>query len=307
MCRCLAHVASNLDIVSSSTKEINVFLPSYKCEEIVFCSELMLTFPNAKINIGLNVLSRRRDGYHNLETVFYPVKITEALEVIEAAEMSFETSGDEIPGFANENLCLKAYELLKKDFDIPPLKIHLHKKIPIGAGLGGGSADAAFFISLVNDKFKLEMDNSAMEGYCRQLGADCAFFIQNKPVFAFGKGDEFECIDLDLSNYHLVLVMPPVHVSTGEAYRGVVPGVPQESLKELIGLPVEGWRSAIKNDFEKSVFENHPSIRGVKKSLYEAGAIYASMSGSGASVYGIFKENVKLLELEKGNKVFYGI
>lgn len=267
----------------------------------------MLTFPNAKINIGLNVLSRRRDGYHNLETVFYPVKIKEALEVIEAEEMSFETSGDEIPGFANENLCLKAYELLKRDFDVPPLKIHLHKKIPIGAGLGGGSADAAFFIRLVNDKFKLEMDNSAMEAYCRQLGADCAFFIQNKPVFAFGKGDEFESINLDLSNYHLVLVMPPVHVSTGEAYRGVVPGVAQESLKELIGLPVERWRNAIKNDFEKSVFENHPSIRGVKKSLYEAGAIYASMSGSGASVYGIFKENVKLLELEKGNKVFYGI
>ncbi|MGV3509521.1 MAG: 4-(cytidine 5'-diphospho)-2-C-methyl-D-erythritol kinase [Sphingobacteriaceae bacterium] len=267
----------------------------------------MLIFPNAKINIGLNVISRRTDGYHNLETVFYPVKIKEALEIVEADELSFETSGIEIPGFANENLCLKAYKLLKADFDVPPVKIHLHKQIPIGAGLGGGSADAAFFIRLMNDKFNLQLDSLKMQNYARELGADCAFFIENKPVFAHGKGDEFESIALDLSDYYAVLVMPPVHVSTGEAYRGVVPGKPKSSLKELIQLPVEEWKSGIKNDFEESIFKNHSSIRGVKAALYEAGALYASMSGSGASVYGIFKSKTELPELEKGNQVFYNV
>lgn len=268
----------------------------------------MLTFPNAKINIGLTIVSRRSDGYHNLETVFYPVKINDALEIVEADRLSFEASGIEIPGYANENLCLKAYELLKFDYDIPPLKIHLHKQIPIGAGLGGGSADAAFFIKLVNEKFNLGLNTSVMEDYARKLGADCAFFIQNKPVFAFGKGDEFENVDLDLSRYTLALVMPPVHVSTGEAYRGVNPHQPAESLKDLISLPIEDWKLAIKNDFEASIFRNHSSIRGVKAALYEAGAIYASMSGSGASVYGIFKKNgADLTGLEKNNQVFYDV
>jgi 4-diphosphocytidyl-2-C-methyl-D-erythritol kinase len=267
----------------------------------------MLTFPNAKINIGLNVISRRSDGYHNLETVFYPVKIKDALEVIEADELSFESSGIEIPGFANENLCLKAYDLLKGDFDIPPVKIHLHKQIPIGAGLGGGSADAAFFIRLMNDKFSLGLDDGVMESYARQLGADCAFFVKNTPVFAFGKGDEFSNITLDLSQYYLVLVMPPVHVSTGEAYRGVKPGPSKTSLKDQILLPVENWKGEIKNDFEESVFKNHSSIRGVKAALYEAGALYTSMSGSGASVYGIFGSEIKIPALEKGNLVFYNV
>ncbi|HEY0054133.1 MAG TPA: 4-(cytidine 5'-diphospho)-2-C-methyl-D-erythritol kinase [Pedobacter sp.] len=267
----------------------------------------MLIFPNAKINIGLNIISRRSDGYHNLETVFYPVKIKDALEVIEANELTFESSGIEIPGYANENLSLKAYDLLKNDFDIPPVKIHLHKQIPIGAGLGGGSADAAFFIRLMNDKFSLGLDTAGMENYARQLGADCAFFVQNKPVFAFGKGDEFSNIDLDLSTYYLVLVMPPVHVSTGEAYRGVKPRPGKSSLKEQVLLPIKNWKAEIKNDFEESIFKNHSSIRGVKASLYEAGALYASMSGSGASVYGIFTKETKLPKLEEGNLVFYNV
>lgn len=267
----------------------------------------MLTFPNAKINIGLNVLSRRSDGYHNLETVFYPVKIKDALEIIETDELCFETSGIEIPGYANENLCLKAYNLLKHDFDVPAVKIHLHKQIPIGAGLGGGSADAAFFIRLMNEKFGLSLSSEQMEAYARQLGADCAFFIRNEPVFAKGKGDEFEAIELDLSEYYLTLVMPPVHVSTGEAYRGVSLYQPEASLKELIKLPVEEWKGLIKNDFEDSVFKNHSAIRGVKAALYEAGALYSSMSGSGASVYGIFKEKVDLTNLEDRNLIFYDI
>ena len=267
----------------------------------------MLNFPNAKINIGLNVVSRRSDGYHNLETVFYPVNIKDALEVVESGELSFETSGIEIPGYANENLCLRAYGLLKNDFDIPPVKIHLHKQIPIGAGLGGGSADAAFFIRLMNEKFNLNLEIAAMENYARQLGADCAFFVQNKPVFAFGKGDEFEAVDLDLSRYSVVLVMPPVHVSTGEAYRGVKPVIPAKTLKELITLPLEEWKTEIKNDFEDSIFKNHSSIRGIKAALYEAGALYTSMSGSGASVYGIFQNETRLEDLEDNNQVFYNI
>jgi 4-diphosphocytidyl-2-C-methyl-D-erythritol kinase len=267
----------------------------------------MITFPNAKINLGLNILNCRTDGYHNLETIFLPIQIKDGLEVIEAAEMSFETSGIEIPGHANENLCLQAYDLLRADFDLPNIAIHLHKNIPIGAGLGGGSADAAFFIKLVNEKFQLSLDENVMENYCRKLGADCAFFIKNKPVFAFDKGDVFEPVNLDLSTYHLALVMPPVHVSTGEAYRGVKPQQPEISLKELIKLPIEEWQGKITNDFEAHILISHRQIRGVKAALLKAGALFALMSGSGASVYGIFKEKVDLSFLEKENLVFNGI
>jgi 4-diphosphocytidyl-2-C-methyl-D-erythritol kinase len=265
----------------------------------------MIIFPNAKINIGLNIISRRDDGYHDLETIFYPVKINDALEIIEADKLSFQSSGLEIPGRVEDNLCIKGYHLLKKDFDLPPVKIHLHKHIPIGAGLGGGSADAAFFIRLINQKFELGMTDDHMTGYARKLGADCAFFIQNKPVFAFDRGDEFEPIKLDLSNYKIVLVMPPVHVSTAEAYSGVNPAPVKHSLMELIYKPVAEWKNYIKNDFEASVFKNNPVIRGVKAALYGAGAIYASMSGSGASVFGIFDKTPDLSELEKDNKIFY--
>src|ERR1700743_3444808 len=190
----------------------------------------MITFPNAKINIGLNIVNRRNDGYHNLETIFYPVNIKDALEIVESDKLSFDSSGLEIPGRVEDNLCIKGYHLLKKDFDLPPVKIHLHKHIPIGAGLGGGSADASFFIKLMSENFGLELTNDQMINYARLLGADCAFFIENKPVFAFEKGDEFEPIKLDLSKYKIVLVMPPAHVSTAEAYRGVHPPPGTDSL-----------------------------------------------------------------------------
>ena len=265
----------------------------------------MIIFPTAKINIGLNIIERRADGYHNLETIFYPVEIKDALEIIESDKLSFESSGLEIPGRIEDNLCMKGYHLLKKDFDLPPIKIHLHKHIPIGAGLGGGSADAAFFIRLLNQNFNLNLNDEQMMEYARKLGADCAFFIRNKPVFAFDKGEEFEPIKLDLSNYKIVVVMPPVHVSTAEAYGGVKPALVKDSLMELITLPVNEWRSHIKNDFEASIFKNHPAIRGVKASLYEAGALYASMSGSGSSVFGIFESTPDLSELENENQIFY--
>lgn len=267
----------------------------------------MITFPNSKINIGLNITSKRKDGYHNLETIFYPVKIKDAIEVIESSEMGFETSGIEIPVNGNENLCLQAYDLIRRDYDLPNIKIHLHKNIPIGAGLGGGSADAAFFIKLINDKFELQLSDEKMENYCRKLGADCAFFIQNKPVFALNKGDIFEPIELNLSDYHLVLIMPPIHVSTAEAYCGVIPQQPKHSLKDLIKMPIEEWQGNITNDFENHILENYPQIRKVKQHLLAAGAIFSLMSGSGASVYGIFREKVDLSFLEKDNLVFTNI
>ena len=265
----------------------------------------MIIFPNAKINIGLNIIERRLDGYHNLETIFYPVPIKDALEIITAHQFSFESSGLDIPGRPEDNLCIKGYNLIKKDFDLPPVKIHLHKHIPIGAGLGGASADAGFFIRLLNQHFDLSLTDEKMMAYARQLGADCAFFIQNKPVFAFEKGDEFEPIKLDLSAYKIIVVMPPVHVSTAEAYGGVKPAPVKESLMELIQYPVAEWKKYIKNNFESTIFKNHPAIRGIKAALYGAGALYASMSGSGAAVFGIFDKTPHLSGLETENQVFY--
>jgi 4-diphosphocytidyl-2-C-methyl-D-erythritol kinase len=283
-------------------------LVSYGCAKLqAVVKRIMIAFPNAKINIGLNVTQRRPDGYHNLETVFYPVKIYDALEVLPGDAMTFNASGLGIPGRVADNLCLKGYDLLKKDFDLPPVNIHLHKHIPIGAGLGGGSADAAFFIKLLNSQFNLGLTADQTRAYARTLGADCAFFIDSKPVYAFGKGDEFEDVVLDLSAYHIVLVMPPAHVSTAEAYRGVSPKPAEGPLKGHITFPVSEWRYIIKNDFEESIFKNHAVIRGVKAALYEAGALYASMSGSGASVFGIFKQQPDLSALEKNNQVFYGV
>jgi 4-diphosphocytidyl-2-C-methyl-D-erythritol kinase len=267
----------------------------------------MIVFPNAKINIGLNIIARRPDGYHDLETVLYPVKINDVLEVVEADKLSFESSGLDIPGRLEDNLCIKGYHLLKKDHDLPPVKIHLQKNIPIGAGLGGGSADAAFFIKLMNDKFGLGLSLERMEDYARVLGADCAFFIQSKPVFAFEKGDELEPINLDLSAYKIVLVMPDEHVSTAEAYRGVKPAPVSESLYDLIKTPLTAWRGHIKNDFEGHIFRDHPVIRGVKAELYEYGALYASMSGSGASVFGIFENTPNLQAMEETNQIFYNV
>jgi len=280
-------------------------LVSYGCLKLPAVVNLfMIVFPNAKINIGLNITERRPDGYHNLETIFYPIKINDSLEVIESTKLSFESSGLDIPGSMEDNLCVKGYHLLKKDFDLPLVTIHLHKHIPIGAGLGGGSSDAAFFIKLMNTKFELGLTVNKMQNYARALGADCAFFIENKPTFAFEKGDEFEHVKLDLTNYKIVLVMPPVHVSTSEAYRGVKPAPVKESLYDLIQLPIRNWKKHIKNDFEESIFKNHVEIRGVKAALYEAGALYASMSGSGSSVFGIFETTPDLSALKGYNEVF---
>lgn len=257
----------------------------------------MITYPNAKINLGLNIVEKRPDGYHNLETVFYPINLQDALEVstLESGkDYSLTTSGTPIEGDSENNLVVKAYKLLKLDFPkIPAIDIHMYKHIPTGAGLGGGSADAAFMIKLLNEKYNLGISVSKMEEYAAKLGADCAFFIQNKPVFATGIGNLFVPIQLSLKGYYLVLVKPDIFVSTKDAFANISPKKPINSLKEIIRMPIETWRAMMKNDFEESVFLKFPEIAAIKDKLYDMGAIYASMSGSGSAVFGIFREQVE--------------
>jgi 4-diphosphocytidyl-2-C-methyl-D-erythritol kinase len=260
----------------------------------------MICFPNAKINIGLNVVRKREDGYHDIETMMYPLKgiLCDALEVIESQEFEVRSSGIQIPGNENENLCAKAYRLIQKDYAVPPVKTYLHKAIPIGAGLGGGSADAAFFIRLLNDAFQLGISWGEMHHYARQLGSDCSFFISNRPSFAEGRGDQFESTTLDLSNYFIALVYPAIHISTAQAYSGVKPKDAVRSLEnDVQQLPVEEWKKYIHNDFEDSAFLQHPELGKIKEKLYSCGAIYASMSGSGSSIYGIFKKEPKVKKI----------
>lgn len=263
----------------------------------------MIVFPNAKINIGLNVVSKRKDGYHNLETIFYPVQWTDALEFIEAEETKLSTSGIKIDGKSENNLIIKAFNLLKKDFDISPLHFHLHKVVPFGAGLGGGSSDAAFTFKLLNEYFKLGLTVRQLESYASEVGADCPFFIQNKPTFATGIGNEFHNIELDLSEYKIVIVKPNVLVSTPEAYKNVVPKIPEIRLTEIIKKPMEEWKELLFNDFEKSVFPQFPQIEKLKHLLYDLGAKYASMSGSGSAVFGIFRH----LPADLENKIPKGV
>lgn len=258
----------------------------------------MITFPNAKINLGLNIVEKRPDGYHNLETVFYPIHIEDALEVgvLNESDETFRLniSGISVEGKPEDNLVVKAYKMLKQDFALPSIEIHLYKHIPSGAGLGGGSADAAFMLKLLNEKFCLNIPTDKLEEYAARLGADCAFFIQNKPTFATGIGNVFERVELDLSCYHIAIVKPNIFVSTRDAFSLIGPSQPQFSLKEIIKRPIDTWRDCMMNDFESSVFCQFPAIGEIKDKLYDLGAIYASMSGSGSSLYGIFKEEVNL-------------
>lgn len=254
----------------------------------------MITFPNAKINLGLSITEKRPDGYHNLETIFYPLPIEDALEVTEKPsapqKYSLNISGIELEGDLDSNLVVKAYRLLEKDFPLPSIEIHLHKNIPSGAGLGGGSADAAFMLRLLNEQFQLNLSHSQLEDYAAQLGADCAFFIQNKPTYAEGIGNIFSPISLSLSGYQYVLVKPNIFVSTRSAFSQITPHKPSRSVKDIIQLPIEEWKENLHNDFENSVFPQFPAIRQIKQQLYEHQAIYASMSGSGSSVFGIFSQ-----------------
>lgn len=251
----------------------------------------MVQFPNAKINLGLSVTERRPDGYHNLETVFYPVPLCDVLEVIRGETFSFRATGLTIEGPEEENLVVRAWRLLQKRFGLPPVVVRLHKVIPSGAGLGGGSSDAAFMLKMVSDLFGLNLPQKELEAEASKLGADCPFFIRNTPAFATGTGNILTPIEVDLSGYHLVLVKPQVHVHTGEAYQSITPRQPAVSVHEVVQQPVGSWKGILVNDFEESVFRLYPQIGEIKEELYRRGAVYASMSGSGSAVYGLFRES----------------
>ncbi|WP_026463009.1 4-(cytidine 5'-diphospho)-2-C-methyl-D-erythritol kinase [Adhaeribacter aquaticus] len=251
----------------------------------------MIAFPNAKLNIGLNVVSLRPDGFRNLESCFYPVQWCDALEIVPADQTSFSLSGIPVPGQSDTNLCLKAYHLLQADYNLPPVHMHLHKHIPIGAGMGGGSADAAFALKLLNDLFKLNLTADILEEYARKLGSDCAFFIQNKPVYATERGDVFSPLSLDLTGFHCVVVYPEIHITTAEAYGLVKAQAPGYSLYEVLQTPINNWKAFIKNDFEQALFPKYPELGQIKSSLYEQGALFASMTGSGSAVFGIFEKD----------------
>jgi 4-diphosphocytidyl-2-C-methyl-D-erythritol kinase len=268
----------------------------------------MVTFPNCKINLGLNITGRRNDGYHDLESVFYPLYVKDIVEIIVTKnDFQFSISGPTLDGRQEDNLCVKAYTILKKDFpQLPPVQMHLHKVIPIGAGLGGGSADGAFTLKLLDQKFALGLSAEQLINYASQLGSDCPFFIINQPCYATGRGEVLEKIELDLSGYKFLIVASGIHINTKWAFS--LPGLPdkpvnKEKLKEIIFQPVETWKNKLTNDFEKVIFPKHPEIRLIKEKLYEAGALYASMSGSGSAVYGIFKKEV-LVDISFPNNYF---
>lgn len=259
----------------------------------------MVVFPNCKINLGLNIVRKRPDGYHDLETVFYPIPFTDALEIIPAAnaaeQLVFSASGLPVTGAVENNLCVKAYHLLKKDFpQLPPIQMHLHKAIPMGAGLGGGSADGAFTLKLLNDKFSLGLSEDELVKYSLQLGSDCPFFVYNKPCFASGRGEVIEPIPLDLKAYQIVIVNPGVHINTGWAFGQLTPKQPLTSIKAIIQEPVEQWQGKLINDFEEPLLAHYPELKLLKEKLHSLDALYVSMSGSGSTFFGIFEKGVKI-------------
>ncbi len=260
----------------------------------------MVIFSNCKIKLGLNVIPKREDGYHDIETVFYPVDIYDALEVIKYddtpnEDVQFSTTGLPINGNSKDNLCIKAYQLLKKDFPHIGLgKMHLHKVIPMGGGLGGGSADAAFTLLLLNKKFQLNLSTYQLINYALQLGSDCPFFIINEPCFAQARGEVLEEINLNLSQYQLLVVNPQIVISTRWAFSKIQPATPAISIKEIIQQPVETWKQQLTNDFETPLMQYYPKLKLLKDELYNQGAIYAGMSGSGSTFFGIFPKSEKI-------------
>lgn len=268
----------------------------------------MVSFPPCKINLGLQVIQKRPDGYHDLETCFYPVPWSDILEIVPSEKFSFTVTGDVIPGDANDNLCVKAYRLLADQYKLPPVNMHLHKIIPTGAGLGGGSSDAAHALRLLNKLFDLNLDAAALFEFASRLGSDCAFFVQDKPMIGRGRGEVLTpASGVSLSKKFVVLVKPPIHVSTAEAYGGVTPLRPAVALETIVSdQPITNWKDVLKNDFEPSVFARYPEIKSIKDQLYQKGAVYSSMSGSGAAVFGIFSEEVDLQQIFPGHSYWSG-
>lgn len=254
----------------------------------------MIVFPNAKINLGLNIISKRPDGYHELETCFYPIPWKEVLEVVPSEAQQFSSTGIQIPD-DGQNIIEKAYQFLSKEFEIPPVSIHLHKVIPIGAGLGGGSSDAAFALKLFNDSFNLGIDDRHLMKYALKLGADCSFFIKNQPMLAKGIGEELTDIQVSLQGKFILLVYPNIHISTKEAYAQIIPQKPKQGIENIMTeKPIEEWKDWLVNDFEASLFPSYPLLSEIKAKLYNQGAIYASMSGSGSCMYGIFEQEPQI-------------
>lgn len=278
----------------------------------------MICHPNAKINLGLNITARRPDGYHDLETIFYPIPVCDTLQVETLADTpaaifpdgcvphmstisdcTLFTAGIAIDCPPEKNLLVKTVQLLKQDFDLPHIYIYMYKQIPFGAGLGGGSADAAFMAIILNRMFALGLSDEELEHRVSAIGADCAFFVRNRPVFATGIGNIFTPINLSLSGWYLVLIKPDIFVSTKEAYAKIRPRHPKESVTAIVQRPVETWRDTLVNDFEKGIFALHPEIATIKDKLYECGASYASMSGSGSSVFGLFRYEPNEAEIQE--------
>lgn len=254
----------------------------------------MVVFPNCKINLGLHITGKRPDGYHELETVFYPVQLRDALEIVHATTeipegIRFTSTGLSIPGNSDANLCVKAYQLLKKDFpELPSIQMHLHKVIPMGAGLGGGSSDGAFALKLLNEKFQLNLNQDQLIQYAAQLGSDCPFFILNQPCYGTGRGEILTPIELNLSGHRFVLIHPGIHVSTKWAFEQLTPAKAPRPITEILQQPLDQWKGELVNDFEAPILKAYPGIAAVKQALYEDGAVYASMSGSGSTVFGIY-------------------
>ena len=275
----------------------------------------MVVFPNAKINLGLSVTSRRSDGYHNLDTLFYPVGWRDVLEIVlsddpsrEAGSFRFHSKGLDMECVADDNLVVKAYCLLNSRYPLPAVDIHLWKVIPFKAGLGGGSSDAAFALTLLNELAGLNRPLDELEELAAQIGADCPFFIRNRPVMARGIGNEFSPVDVSLKGYHICIVKPSAEVSTKEAYGGIVPREPACSVANIVANhPVGEWRGLLTNDFETPVFKFYPEIKQIKNNLYSRGAVYASMTGSGSAVFGLFANAVDLRDHFPGCVVWGGV
>lgn len=253
----------------------------------------MLFFPNAKINLGLHILNRRNDGFHDIETLMLPIDLCDALEFVPSNKTCLTYSGNKMDISPDKDLCMKAYLLLASEFSIPEISIHLHKIIPTGAGLGGGSADAAFMLKSLNTYFNLNLSNDKLIEMASSIGSDCPFFINNSPCIVSGKGEILEPIDFSLKNFKFFVVHPEIHINTAWAYSLSKPDSKRPSLKSIIqNTPPENWREFIKNDFEEIVFTKYPEIQRIKEKLYSLGAIYASMTGSGSAVFGIFEKSI---------------
>ena len=285
-----------------------------KTIDVIFAKKQhMICFPNSKINLGLNIISRRSDGYHNLETIFYPIQLKDGLEIIVNEKNDIKTpyrlfqTGIPINGNHKNNLVIKALELIKSftDIELPSIDIHLHKKIPAEAGLGGGSSNAAYMLKLLNDTFSLNISENGLSKLALKIGADCPFFLYNKPAFATGIGENLQPVNVDLSNKYIAIVKPDVSVSTKDAFSMINPKTPDIPLNEIVKRPLIEWKELMKNDFELPIFKKYPVICYIKQQLYECGAVYSAMSGSGSSVFGIFETKPKLNNLFENHFVWY--